>query len=576
MDNATVIANIEAVLPEEILNGRYIRGPINVPLKTFLDEVLVNFISEGSTYDQVYNYIKAKVLPDVVKATKDEEVSIDSGALQNANVQATKENEMEEQERLAPIIDLPQNEFIPINPLLGKQCIDEFIDNCVGFIATVRTSEISVVDTREYLYSKIPYMNSEQKIRIGDNYKTIYEVYSTLLNNTYRPATLVDKIELCTYLAEELEPEVLASTIKELGMTTKEYILEVLPKMMINATSIDVSGKIVSVDEAINQIAKKQREIIEKEREQANNAKLEEFNRTGENPLLLSEIKLELAKEDDTIEVTAEIPIVSSYLVSPEEVSELSVLPSDAIYGNDDQYYQNMLNNLKQTIKDTSTEHDLTAKESGNNVFSFEAIAQEALQKIPTFEMQQLINSTSELIGTKRNELIKVYSNREEYCDAIMMEISTITRKLELVDSIDSFSEIKNQITRITIDLVEKNIKDLRVKQALEGLNMAYRQAFTKYNLTQNDFEKQKNSAVEGLNNQLSKIRRNYARLLYIRDSNLSQSTINNTNMNIETLKDEIQSALNSHLLTEEEANSYYYELNKLNTLGTTKNRLGA
>lgn len=574
MDNATVIAKVEMDLPKEILNGRYIRGPINVPLKTFLEEVLVNFISEGSTYEQVYNYINTKVLPDVIAAQEVKDVSIDFGALHNEDVQAQEDKNVTT-EPLAPIIDLPKDEFIPINPLLGKQCVDEFIKNYVGFVDTVRTSDVAVVDTREYLYSKIAFMNSDQKIRIGETYKTIEEVYNILLNNSYRPASLVDKTELCTYLAEELEPEVLSSIIKELNMSTKEYILEVLPKMMINATDIAVAGNIVSVDKAIDQIAKKQREMINKEREQENAAKIEEFNRTGENPSLLSEIKLELDKEEDSIEVTAEIPIVSSYLVSPEEVTALSVLPTDTIYGNDDQYYQRLLNNLKQTIKDTSTEHDLTAKESGNNNFSFEVIAQEALQKIPTFEMQQLINSTSELIGTKRNELIKVYSNREEYCDTIMAEINTIARNLELVDSIDSFSEIKNQITRITIDLVEKNIKDMRVKQALDNLTMAYRQAFTKYNLTQNDFEKQKNRIVEGLNTLLSSIRRNYASLLYIQDYNLSQSAITSTNLSVEELKDKIQSAIDSHFLTEDEANNYYHELNKLNTLGTIKNRLG-
>ncbi len=574
MDNATVIANVETLLPKETINGRYIRGPINVPLKTFLEEVLVNFISPGSTIDQVLNYIETKVLPDVVPETKVIDVSIDFGALENKDVQSREEPKDASIEQLAPIVELEQNTFIPINPLLGKECVDEFIKNCVGFVASVRTSEVVVVDTREYLYSKIAFMNSEQKILIGESYKSIDEVYNILLNNSYRPATLVDKTELCSYLAEQLEPEVLASTIKELNMTTREYILEVIPKMMINATEIAISGNIVSVDKIIDQMAKKQREMLEKEREKENNERLEEFNRTGENPSLLSEIKLELDKED-AIEVTAEIPIVSSYLVTPEEVAALSVLPTDRIYGNDDLYYQSMLNNLKQTIRDTTNEHDLTTKESGNNNFSFEAIAQEALQKIPTFEMQQLINSTSELIGTKRNELIKVYSNQEEYCDAIMMEISTITRKLELVDSIDSFSEIKNQITRLTIDLVAKNIKDMRVKQALDDLNTAYRQAFTKYNLTQNDFEKQKNGVVEKINNRLSDIRRNYASLIYIKDISNYQSMVNSTNLNIEALKGEIEQAVSTHLLTEEEVNTYYYELNRLNTLGTVKNRLG-
>ncbi len=569
MDNAKIIALVEKALPESILYGNYIHSGINVPLKPFLENVLVNFISEGSTYEQVLTYIRTKVLPDVKPLTKENDTTIDFGALENKDVQATPETN--EPEPLAPIINISQDEFIPINPLLGKQYIDEFVQNRVGFIATVRTSEVAVVETKEYLYSKISFMNSDGMIRIGDNYKTIEEVYNMLLNNTYRPATLVDKTELCMYLAEELEPEVLESVIKELNMTTQEYIRDVLPKMMVNATDIYISGRNISVDEAILQIAIKQREILAREKEKADNEKLEEFNRTGENPSLLSEIKLELAKED-TIEVTAEIPIVSSYLVTPEEVTALSTFPHDAIYSNDYLYYANSLNQLKQSIKDTSTEHDLTAKESGNNGYSFEVIAQEALKKIPTLEMQQLINSTSELIGTKRNELIKLYSNRDEYCDAVMTEISSISRQLEVIDSVDDFSEIKNQITKITVDLVTKNIKDMRIKQALDNLMISYNQAFTKYNLTQNDFEKQKNRVVESLNNLQSDIKRNYARLLYAQDPGL----ITNTNMSIEMLRGKVEEAVNAHFLTEEEANKYYSELNKLNTLGTTKNRLGA
>lgn len=570
MDNAKIIAQVETALPENLLYGNYIHNGINVPLKPFLEDVLVNFISEGSTYDQVLTYVKTKVLPDVVPLNKSTDSSIDFGALENKDVQAMPEEK--NPEPLAPIINIEEDEFIPINPLLGKQYIDEFAQNCVGFVETVRTSEVAVVDTKEYLYSKIAFMNSDKMIRIGDNYKTIDEVYRILLNNSYRPATLVDKTELCMYLAEELEPEVRESVIKELGMTTLEYIRDVLPKMMVNATELCISGKNIPVDQAISQIAIKQREILKREREQANNEKLDEFNRTSENPSLLSEIKLELDKEQDAIEVTAEIPIVSSYLVTPEEVTALSTLPNDKIFSNDDLYYRSTLNQLKQSIDGTSTEHDLNARESGNNSYSFNAIAQEALQKIPTFEIQQLINSTSELIGTKRNELIKLYSNRDEYCDAVMTEMNSISRKLDLVDSVDDFSEIKNQITKITIDLVTKHIKDMSVKQTLDNLMMAYNQAFTKYNLTQNDFEKQKNRVVESLNDQISEIRRNYARLLYGQD----QGLINNTNMSIEMVRGRIEEAVNMHILTEEEANKYYYDLNKLNTLGTTKNRLGA
>ncbi len=55
-----------------------------------------------------------------------------------------------------------------------------------------------------------------------------------------------------------------------------------------------------------------------------------------------------------------------------------------------------------------------------------------------------------------------------------------------------------------------------------------------------------------------------------------SQSIINTTNISIEQLKAGVESAVSTHYLTEEEAISFYSELNRLNTLGTTRNRLGA
>lgn len=636
MNNATIISLVEAALPDNILNGNYVKANVNMPLKDFLEVVLVNFIKEGETVASVAQYLKDKILPDVIPApSKDVQVensiSIDMPLPQILPIETTTSSfvpvnydlgrqYVDEFIRSNPLFvssindeeeiintrdflyskipymnpekmiwengelkalntiyeELLNKYFVPINPAIGKQRIDEFISNRVGFVTNVRTSPQAVVDTIEYLYSKIPFMHINGKILFGPKYKTIDEVYETLLNNTYRAPTLVDKTELCLDCANKLENEVLTSKIEALDMTVIDYFSDVLPQMIgDDGTTVNINGETRSVEEIIDTIAKNQRLMLERQKSKEEEEKLDKFNRTSENPSLISEIKMGLAKEEDAIEVTAEIPVVSSYLLSDEEKTALSVLPRDEIFANNDAYYTSLLNSIKQSIKDTTTEHDLTAKESGKNPFSFEVIAQEALQKIPTFEMQQLINSTSELIGAKRNELIKLYSNRDEYCDAIMIEINALNHRLELADSGDTFSEIKYYITRIKIDLIEKGIKEMRVKQALEQLETNYNQTFTQYNLNKNDFEKQKNKVVESLNDSLSSITNNYMKLLYIKEPYEIQSMTNNTNIQIESLRSAIGEALKSHYLTEEEANTYYYELNRLNTLGTTNNRLG-
>lgn len=577
MDNATIIANVESTLPDDILNGNYVKYGMNMPLKAFLEEVLVNFISEGSTVEQVSKYIREKILPDVIPFKKEKPITIEYGSFENEDVKAAAEKYSNMEPPIVPIdtLDTEVNEANRIDYNLGKQAIDEFIENCVGFVSNVRTSEIAVVNTKTFLYSKIPFMNNDKKILVGEVYKSIEDVYYTLLNNTYRPATLVDKTELCMFFANQLDAEILASKIDKLNITTQEYIHDVLPKMMINATDISVSGITISVDQAIEKIAKFQKEQIEREKQKAENAKIDEVNRIGENPSILSEIKV-TDKKEDGIEVTAEIPIVSSYLVSSDEVEALSNLSRDNIFDKADTYYSYLLNALKQSIKDTNNERDLTAKESGNNDFSFAVIAEKALQSSPTFEMQQLINSISELIGAKRNELIKVYSNYDEYCDAVMTEINALGRKLEMADSIDAFSEIKHHITRITIDLVTKNIKNPTIKQALDQLLTSYRKTFTYYNLTKSDFEKKKNKAIEPINDRLSDIKRSYISLLYLQDPFQNQSIITKTNTNIEAIKGEIQEAVDADYLTEEDAKSYYYELNKLTAMGFANNRMKA
>lgn len=637
MNNATIISLVEAALPANILNGNYVKANVNMPLKDFLEVVLVNFIREGETVASVAQYLKDNILPDVILAPSKEEkvesiIGIDTPLPQILPIETlgtsfvpinyeigryyvdefiksissfvpfiTDDNEQKIDTRdylyskipymneskmifedgknksLQEVYDDLLNQyFVQISAFIGKQKIDEFINNRVGFTTIVRTSPQSVVDVREYLYSKIPFMHINGKILIGPKYKSIDEVYEMLLNNTYHAPTMVDKIEICLNYANKIENEILTSRIEALNMTALEYFRDVLPQMIMDdGVSIMIEGKARTVEEVINAVANNQRVLLERQKSKEEEEKLERFNRTDENPSLISEIKMELTKEDDTIEVTAEIPVVSSYLLGPEEVAALSVLPRDEIFANNDAYYTNLLNSIKQSIKNTTTEHDLTAKESGKNPFSFEVIANEALQKIPTFETQQLINSTSELIGTKRNELIKLYSNRDEYCDAIMIEINALNHKAELADSVDTFSEIKCYITRIKIDLIEKGIKEIRVKQALEQLESNYNQAFTQYNLNKNEFEKQKNRVVEELNDCLSSIKSNYMKLPYIKESYEFQSMANNTNIQIESLKAKIVEALSSHYLTEEEANSYYSELNRLNTLGTTNNRLG-
>ena len=278
MDKLEIIQEIKNNLPEELLNGTYSKNGKVMPLYEFLDNIFIRFIKDGASVDNLITYVRDKIIPDVIPKVKYDQRYIDY--------------------------------------------VDAFLASREDLVATVRISETELVSTRDYLISKIPFMDENFLVTVGPNKKTLYEVYMMLLNNEYHPATLKDKEELCIDLSSFLTDEVMDSIMDGMSITVRSYITEVLPTIMVNATDIVIGGKNVGVDEVVARINERQMEIIEEQRQREIEERLEMFNRTSENPSLLGEIQVAMV-DDDNLEITTSIPLVSSSQLSDEEVNLL-------------------------------------------------------------------------------------------------------------------------------------------------------------------------------------------------------------------------------------------------------------
>ncbi len=519
MDKIAIVAEIKAKLPEHLLNGTYSKNGKVMPLYEFLDTIFIRFIKDDAKLENLVTYINEKIVPDVIPQVK-----------------TNKKYE---------------------------EYIESYLASRDDLVATVRISETELVSVRDYFFSKIPFMDDDFFVMVGPHKKSLDEVYTMLLNNEYHPATLADKAELCASLSEFLSDEVLDSTMDGMSISVRSYINEVLPTIMVNATDIVIGGKNVSVDTVVSKIDERQREIIAEQKQREIEERLERFNRTGENPSLLSEIQVALAA-DDSLAITTNIPVVASSKLTDEEIAALSFLKGDTLYSDPKAFYKKSLDNLRESINSTNTAHDLESKSSEFNwLVSNMDPTIAALYSV-------LISSIAELVVKKRNDIIKIDNNKEEYGDSLIDRITAVSKRIRTLDNVDGFSEVNSELHFLENEMIEKGITDASVWQVLKDAKDKHKKYATRFNLTSEDFELEKNSIIGSINDKLSIIRRNLVALSSVTD----ERDIQRINIDIDVKSDAIASELAEGLkdkkISEADAKKVNDELAAL--LGDTKN----
>lgn len=513
MDKLSIIKEVEEKLDKDLLNGTFAHNGSSIPFKEFLETKFISFVKDNANVDRLIDFINNKFAPLVVIKDIDKE---------------------------------------------KKAFIESFIENRFGYQKLIQVSENEYMNVTEALLSKVPFMDDNFLITIGPKKTTIEEFYMTILNNRYKAPTIADKYEICEYYGEQLDDKVLDSIMDGMNITVRDYLTSVLPTQMVNATDIVIDGEHISIVDAIEKINAHQMSIIEEEEKRVREELEEKFNRTGENPSLLSEITVELNKENN-LEVTAEIPIVASNQFTEEEVASLSSLDVANVGLDPVTHYVNILSSLKESIVKTNSLHDLETKEA-----TFKEIANEALAANLGLYVQTIITSTEELITEVRNSIIKLEGNKEDYIDALQGASFQIKNEISVAQSTDELSAIYGEITRLRLDSAKKGIHGVQYEATMENLENYFNSVRAKSDFKMVPEDVKRNKAIADVNNLFMDLR--------IKQRNLESASLErdrqNINIAISVKQEQIMRALNAfvkeRLITEQEYQSYSEQLGVL------------
>lgn len=339
--------------------------------------------------------------------------------------------------------------------------VREFIKENPNFIDVIQIGPNEFRNVSDYLIQyALEFMNDDGTLNYAGKTIELSELYRKVLNDEYKAPTLEGKIESCEYYVSRVDKEILESTLDGMNITVREYIVKVLPTKMDTEYSVNFGEKSIDLNEFIKEIVDHQAEVLATQKKELERKKEDEHNKTGDNPGLVSEIQIRL-NEDSVPEVTAEIPVVQSSLLTDAEISsQLTNLGKNESVTSEE-YYRDVLNKLKQTIDGTTTIHDLESVTK-----YFDSIVEDARNSEVYKDVNPYINSVSELIANKQRNLIKVNGNAEEYADVLFSEINSMTNELNGFTTLDEYSTLYGKALERYGDALNKGIKDIQLKSA--------------------------------------------------------------------------------------------------------------
>lgn len=343
--------------------------------------------------------------------------------------------------------------------------VREFIESNPNFIDVVQIGPEEFMSVSEHLTEyALEFMDSDGLLDYAGKKIELSELYQKLLNNKYTAPTLEGKIETCEYYADRIDERIASSILDGMNITVREYIIKVLPTKMDTEISVNFGDKSIELGEFIKEIVDHQVEVIESQKRDLEKAKEDEYNKTGDNPGLVSEIQVRM-NEDSVPKVTAEIPVIKSSLLTEEEVSSqlANLAKTEAI--TTDEYYRNALNKLKEAADGTNTTHDLEAVAK-----YFDLIVEDAKKSEVYEDLKPYIESVSTLIASKQRNLIKINGNSEEYADVLFSEINAMNDDLNGFTTLDEYSTLYGKALDIFSDSLSKGIKDVQLKNAFDLL----------------------------------------------------------------------------------------------------------
>ena len=525
MTKIEIILEAEKYMSPDLINGliKY-KGDI-ISVKEFLETVFIDYLKENASYKSVVTYaernLKDKIISTndmpILKQTEENVEKIDNSDIEEkkrrieefistypnyqARIQTGPKEFLDVTEFLMSKVAFMDDEFM-ITIGMNKKSISELYENIIMnnvYTAPTLEDKIEICDMYvtecRMLEDMTPVLASTIESE-GKSY-TLEEYLLTelpkLMNNDFdivkkgETISVVDYIKkiigiqkkrlFCINLIEGMEEDLLNSML-DMGngkkIKTVEYITDRLPQFLTDDLSAFRFGhEDYPIDETINSIVKKQRKVLEAEKKKADEEHLAEVNRFPENPSLVPTIEYKV--KDDAEEITVELPALDANKLDgiaqthqePLTREEMTMLFSVNDYSliGDNEFFMNDLNNMSDATTNSRTIHDLETTEN-------------LLKKLIDSLNKQLINQqiesykslASSNIETKRQYLIKIENNKEEYSGTMLDELRSIVEKIDRVHSVEEYSTILCTLTRIKRDVLSKRIKSEEIDSLLKEI----------------------------------------------------------------------------------------------------------
>lgn len=506
----SIIAHVKQLIANDYNNATISFNGEVKPLIDFIHEDFVKFIKPGANPESLANYIKTN---------------------------------------LSPLITNNNQALI---------AIEEFISNKENFISEVTINENEIRDTAKYMRNyAVKNIRENGLLSYAGKEISISEFYSKLISelNVYQEPSIGDIKDLCEYYLERIDESILDSIMDGKEITVRSFINYELPGILYTIPEIK-SGKFENVWEYIVRVVDHQAQYLNEFNERESQAKLAENNKMKDNPNLVGEIMVAI-KDNNDLEITTEIPVVTSSLLTEDEVSSLlgNYSKIDAI--TDEEYYSKEFNNIKEAIDKSATIHDLETKEA-----LFQKLVLESATKNVGPRVQAIINSINELLVVKRNNIIKTTNNVEEYTDAILGRINDMTSAMKGFTELEEYSTLYGKAVALYEEVYKKDIRDMQLASSFQLLFNRINERRLNLDATIPDRSPEVERVKIELNGMMMEIKQN---ILTIEHEPNNLGNITGTeirlNLNIQTAKEAVTKAYNEKLLTEDDKEYYMSQL---------------
>ena len=509
MAKIDIIKEAENHLDPSILNGRLmLKEGQSTTLQEYLEGVFLDALKEGSDYQSVLNFVDKYLMHKITPAKErtvanihypEEITSYIDSFLNSHHIFAASlpinqtDFQKVRDELLRQSVNMDDNHLFHIgnhtrtiqemcedllNTAYSAPTIVDKAELSMFYVAQMKESENEVVmqalssdfgeeepiTTEDYLEQVLPY-------ELDADFRT------TVLGKKLNIGDAIDllmKRQVCRLNIQGIDNDILESYI-DFGNSKKQktstYILDTLPNFMISLLKVKFNSEDSEYDiaDTIQKIIKNQQVAVEQARKKAETTIIKANNRFTESADLYT-IGIEnidgaiVAKPVATVSKLDGITVGKSAVPSltEEERARAYDIP-DYSYLNDDEYFHINLDYMVDAIRNARTAEDLGATRK-----SLEQLIKSSYQLSISESTEKYMSYATSLVEKKRQELVKLESNIEDYTQAIGNALQEMLEQIEGVTTIEEQSAMYANLVRIEREIMNKNIKSEELELALE------------------------------------------------------------------------------------------------------------